>query len=276
MKSCPRSALQQRLTGQLWQNISSAENTAEGVQQQQLAFKRLGRLLAPTVHLDPLLLPAYNELAAVWNQLAMLQRRAYFSSAQVVELKQRLKAVEDTYVRDAKFVVPNSPTGGDIKGGQAVLMSLLSHCYAFSHHLLVMADKDGLDDQFSGVYDQLLGIHALLSSMQSGKDKPDIDRLTLVQKQLNLIESQYRKDGKFTIASLPKGQVPSGQAELVQLLESCHDLVYDLLCSLDTASTTTQQQPTQQLTSTLRDLSTRASQWSQAEYNLAQKYLQSL
>lgn len=81
------------------------------------------------------------------------------------------------------------------------------------------------------VHNQLTSLYSVLKKEQDSKILPTAQQIIQWQQQLHSLDEMY-KQGRFVVGqeeSQPIVDIPAGQAEAADLLEKCHEILYNWL-----------------------------------------------
>ncbi|KAI8814801.1 hypothetical protein BJ742DRAFT_784470 [Cladochytrium replicatum] len=187
---------------------------------------------------DQVLYPVYVKMVTLLRQLIAMKKSGAFTAEEINPIREQVQAIEEKYVRDAKFLNPKKPaseqTGDQVPPGQAVLISLLGRLRRLVAHLSL--ESDSVDPSLVPIHDSLVSAVRILEAIKHrGSYGIDSDLLP-IQAELAHISTTHIRDNKvFAIipddpSALPP---PAGQANLIFLMESAYDLVHELLATKD-------------------------------------------
>eukprot|EP00124_Ichthyophonus_hoferi_P004643 Ihof_evm2s537 gene=Ihof_evmTU2s537 len=188
-------------------------------------------LLESGMNADESLKPTMESLGSIWTGLRRLQRIGY-TPDDVRKYQENLRQIDQLRV-DGKFFNDE----GDVAAGQAQLSSLLHHCYRLAHNLLV--DTDEVDESLEATYNRLVFVKGKLEEL-ARKSSYTSDEVVPFQDILHDIE-QSKEANLFVFESkTPVGEgeqkkdgVPTGQAILSNLMDTCYEKVHELLVGVE-------------------------------------------
>ncbi|KAJ3360097.1 hypothetical protein GGF32_008687 [Allomyces javanicus] len=167
----------------------------------------------------PSMLPIYTQLMAIQNALEDMKADACFTLDDIVVYQRRLREIENQYVRDGKFLVPDHP---GIPKGQAVLFAKLHACYRLASTLVLLIDT--LDDALLPYHETVIAIQKDLHAL-AAQAHPPTTAILAVQDRLVALDAK-RVQAEFRDPATNKAL--RGQQLVVAIMDHCYDLITDL------------------------------------------------
>ena len=147
-------------------------------------------LLEPLLcKLSPLLYPVYTRVKEWYKQLvAMRMTGAYSVETDILPIQRQLVDVENQYVRDGKWLLPDGPVDQPILAGQSVLFAALHDCHRVAHYLVSQLDQ--ISESLVPVHERLVTLHKQLRQMAKAESSSySIKQVAAIQRELHAIDS---------------------------------------------------------------------------------------
>lgn len=162
----------------------------------------------------------YDKLLKIRNQLEQMHLTQAWSlrETDLYSYQRQLDRVDESRV-DGNFL-DAAGRPADLHA-QRTLLYLLRRSYAFIFQYIVQSEP--VSEALLPIYNQLLTLKRCLLEVQrsGGVDSPR--ELYPYSMKLNSIDNM-KKDGKFMVG----GDIPEGQASVMNLLSECFELAYEL------------------------------------------------
>lgn len=162
----------------------------------------------------------YDKLLKIRNQLEQMHLTQAWSlrETDLYSYRRQLDRVDESRV-DGNFL-DAAGRPADLHA-QRTLLYLLRRSYAFIFQYIVQSEP--VSEALLPIYNQLLTLKRCLLEVQrsGGVDSPR--ELYPYSMKLNSIDNM-KKDGKFMVG----GDIPEGQASVMNLLSECFELAYEL------------------------------------------------
>ena len=164
--------------------------------------------------------PIYEDLIEIKAELEHIALYCNWSikGDDLVPLQRRLGEI-DNLRKDGIFLAED----GSIPEGQGILHFLMHKCYRIIYKL--QSNMDPVHESLMPLYRQLLTLKSCLQQLLQWKVELTFNELIPYQLKWSTVASlvihpNKQKDGKFHDQN---GEIPEGQAILIELLEECHE-----------------------------------------------------
>jgi len=137
----------------------------------------------------------------------------------IYSFQRKLDRVDEKRLEDGNFI--NSQGNPADLQTQRTLLYLLRKSYALIYMLLTHSQP--VSEALLPIYNQLKTLRKCLIEVKNAGGVSSSRELYPYGMKLSSIDN-LRVDGKFIV----NGQIPEGQAAVMQLLEECFDITYDL------------------------------------------------
>jgi len=162
----------------------------------------------------------YDKLLDIRNKLEKLSLTQAWSlrETDLYSYQRQLDRIDEARV-DGNFLDSNGAPS-DLHA-QRTLLYLLRKSYALIYHLIITSEP--VSEALLPIYNQLTTLRRCLIEVKQSGGVSSPRELYPYSMKLNSVDNM-RKDGKFMIGD----DIPDGQGSIIQLLEECFELAYEL------------------------------------------------
>jgi len=162
----------------------------------------------------------YDKLLDIRNKLEKLSLTQAWSlrETDLYSYQRQLDLIDEARV-DGNFLYSKGAPS-DLHA-QRTLLYLLRKSYALIYHLIITSEP--VSEALLPIYNQLTTLRRCLIEVKKSGGVSSPRELYPYSMKLNSIDNM-RKDGKFMIGD----DIPDGQGSIIQLLEECFELAYEL------------------------------------------------